>query len=423
MEFIDLNYSNAGAFINENEINDAVQNNKELIRNILNPDSLNSDVLGWIDIEEVANEKLIKDIKEKAEEIRKEGDVFLLIGVGGSNQGARAVIEALGDKKIEVLYAGNNLSSNYLNKIINKLEGKSVYVNVIAKNFATLEPGITFRVIRNYMEQRYGEEEAGRRIIATGSLNNSSLEILGKKKGYKLMPFPLKVGGRFSVLTAVGLLPIAVAGIDIDSLLRGAKDIKEYIQTEAIEKNDAVKYAVIRNILDKKGYKIEILSYFEPIITYFSKWWVQLFGESEGKDCKGIFPTACSYSEDLHSLGQYIQSGQRILIETFINVKNLKDSCRIPHEEYDNDGFKYIDGQDFNHLNTTAFEATVKAHSEGGVPCLIINVPEITPYYFGQLFYYFEYACYLSASILGVDPFDQPGVEAYKEKMFSELKK
>lgn len=423
MKSIHLNCSKVYSFISESEIKGVIETNRELIQEILSPDKENLDDLGWVNIDSIANYELVKDIKNKAKEIREKADIFLLIGVGGSNQGARAVIEALGDDKVEVVYAGNSLSPNHINKIVSKLEGKSIYVNVIAKNFATLEPGITFRVIRNYMEQRYGEIEAGKRIIATGSLNNSNLELLGKKKGYTLMPFPLDVGGRYSVLTAVGLLPIAVAGIDITELLMGAKDIKKEIHLKAPVENPAVLYGVIRNMLLQKGYSIEILSQFEPLLSYFSKWWVQLFGESEGKSGKGIYPTACSFSEDLHSLGQYIQEGQRILFETFLNLENQGSSYKIPHEEFDIDDFQYIDGKDFAYLNKTAYEATVQAHTDGGVPCVVIDIPELTPYYMGQLFYFFEYACYISGSILGINPFDQPGVEAYKEKMFAELRK
>lgn len=404
-------------------MDETLKRNRALIEDIISPSKERSDVLGWVDIDTVANEELMRQIEEKAKEIREKADIFVLIGIGGSNQGARAVIEAMGDRVVKVVYIGNTLSPDSLNKIMSELKGKSVYVNVIAKNFATLEPGITFRVIRHYMEKIYGLEEAARRIIATGSLNNSSLEILGREKGYTLLPFPIDVGGRFSVLSSVGLLPMAVAGIDIRDLLKGAREMKKMIHEEAPERNMAVLYALYRNILLEKGYTIEIMGYFEPLLSYFSKWWIQLFGESEGKNGRGIFPTACSFSEDLHSLGQYIQEGRRILFETFLNLEDQGASFKIPHEEDDKDGFAYIDSQDFAFLNKTAYEATVNAHVAGGVPCLVINVPKLSPYYIGQLFYFFEYACYISGSVLGVNPFDQPGVEAYKIKMFHGLGK
>ncbi|WP_407308050.1 glucose-6-phosphate isomerase [Desulfosporosinus sp. SB140] len=419
---VELDLTRVSTFISQDEIYDSIEKHRELIKKVLKASTEDQDNLGWVNLSSVANEQLIIEIKEKADEIREKADVFVLIGVGGSNQGARAVIESMGDNNVEIIYAGNNLSPQSINRIISKLSDKSVYVNVIAKNFSTLEPGITFRVLRNYLEQRYGATGAAKRIIATASLNNSSLEILGKEKGYTLLPFPMDVGGRFSVLSSVGLLPIAVAGIDIDDLLKGAKDIKEEIQSRKPENNSAVLYGVIRNILLQKGYNLEILAFFEPLLSYFSKWWVQLFGESEGKDGKGIYPTACSFTEDLHSLGQYIQEGQRMLFETFINLENPGAFYKIPHEETDSDGFQYIDSQDFTFLNKTAYNATLKAHTEGGVPCLVLNIPELSSYYMGQLFYFFQYACYISASLLGVNPFNQPGVEAYKNVMFSALK-
>ena len=406
----------------EKEIQDIIAAHKEDIQEIISPLKKESNDLGWIDLDKVADSALLKTVQEKADEIREKADVFLLIGVGGSNQGARAVIESIGDQKVEIIYTGNNLSPYYLNKIMKKIKGKSIYANVIAKNFATLEPGIVFRVIRNYMEAAYGNEEAGKRIIATGSLNGSNLEVLGMAKKYALMPFPLDVGGRYSVLSAVGLLPIAVAGVNLQELLDGAVAMKSIINTTAIEQNPVVLYAAIRNVLFQKKYGLEILAHFEPMFTYFSKWWVQLFGESEGKDYKGIYPTMRSFSEDLHSLGQYIQQGQRNIFETFLNLEE-QGSYKVPHQEIDNDGFGYIDGKDFSFLNRTAYQATIEAHTSGGVPCIVLNVPEISAYYFGQLFYFFEYACYISGTILGVNPFDQPGVEAYKEKMFMELKK
>lgn len=423
MKAITIDYSSTFSFVSTKEMDETLKRNRALIEDILSPSKEKSDGLGWVDIDTVANEELMRQIEEKAKEIREKADIFVLIGIGGSNQGARAVIEAMGDRVVKVVYIGNTLSPGSLNKIMSELKGKSVYVNVIAKNFATLEPGITFRVIRHYMEKTYGLEEAAGRIIATGSLNNSSLELLGREKGYTLLPFPIDVGGRFSVLSSVGLLPMAVAGIDIRDLLKGAREMKKIIHEEAPERNMAILYALYRNILLEKGYTIEIMGYFEPLLSYFSKWWIQLFGESEGKNGRGIFPTACSFSEDLHSLGQYIQEGRRILFETFLNLEDQGASFKIPHEEDDKDGFAYIDSQDFAFLNKIAYEATVNAHVAGGVPCLVINVPRLSPYYIGQLFYFFEYACYISGSVLGVNPFDQPGVEAYKIKMFHSLGK
>ncbi len=423
MKPLRFDYSHVKRYITQAEIDESIKKNFELIRSVIESNTTDSDVLGWIEIGKVANDELLNKIENKANEIKQKADVFVLIGVGGSNQGARAVIKALGKSKPEVIYTGNNLSPVSMKRVLSELDGKSVYVNVIAKNFATLEPGITFRVIRNYMEKRYGQEEAAKRIIATGSMNNSSLQVLANQKGYLMLPFPLDVGGRYSVLSAVGLLPVAVAGVDIKAMLKGAEDMRLFLLTTKFSENPIVLYGVIRNLLLQKGYNVEILAFFEPLLEFFSKWWVQLFGESEGKEGKGIFPTAVSFSEDLHSLGQYIQEGQRMLFETFLNLENPGEELIIPVEESDIDGFSYIENKDFAFLNRSAYEATVKAHEAGGVPCMILNVPELNEYYFGQLFYFFQYACYISGSILGVDPFDQPGVEAYKTEMFAALGK
>ncbi len=423
MKPINVDFKNTERFVSQAYIRNRIDANKPLIQNVLAGKEGSPDVLGWLDLDEIGNAALLNEINEKAKEIRENADIFVLIGVGGSNQGSRAVIKALGDNKPEILYAGNNLSPRYLNNLLSQLKGNSVYINVIAKNFATLEPGITFRILRHYLEETYGEAEAAKRIIATGSLNGSSLELLAKQKGYMTLPFPLAVGGRFSVLSAVGLFPIAVSGVDISALLQGAKDMKALLQTAEPAQNPAVIYAAARNILLEKGYCVEILAAFEPALEFFAKWWVQLFGESEGKDGKGIFPTSCMFSEDLHSLGQYIQEGRRMLFETFVNIENMGDSLPIPTEAGDADGFAYLNGSDFRTLNSVAFAATVKAHSDGGVPCVVVNVPQLDAYYFGQLFFFFEYSCYISGRLLGVDPFDQPGVEAYKNEMFKELKK
>lgn len=424
MKQITLNVSNVFATISQHDIDLQIKGHQELLKSVLNPKVTEADVLGWVNLDTCASEELLKQIQAKAAEIRKKADAFLLIGVGGSNQGARAVIKAFQPAgKPEILYTGNNLSPVYMGEILDRIKGKSVYVNVIAKNFATLEPGICFRMIRQYLETTYGEAGASERIIATGSPNNSSLERLATDKGYSFFPFPLDVGGRFSVLSAVGLLPIAVSGVDIRELLCGAKDMARLIQSTPLEENLAVQYGVVRNLLLSRGFCLEILGYFEPLLEYFSKWWVQLFGESEGKNGKGIYPTACSFSEDLHSLGQYIQDGRKMILETFINLEDPGANIPIPADPGTKDYFEYLDGKDFAFLNKTAYEATVKAHADGGVPVINLNVPALTPYYMGQLFYFFEYACYVSATILGVDPFDQPGVEAYKTNMFTALGK
>ncbi|TCL67390.1 glucose-6-phosphate isomerase [Hydrogenispora ethanolica] len=424
MKPLTLDYSNMLAHVTEKDLEAAIAGQRTRLEGLLDPPAAQSEMLGWVNVDGCTGAALVSRITETAREIRENAEVFLLIGVGGSNQGARAVIKALQPDGIpEILYAGNNLSPRYLERILAQIRGRSVYANVIAKNFATLEPGICFRIIRQFMEAAYGKEAAAARIIATGSPDGSSLERLASAKGYRFLPFPPDVGGRFSVLSAVGLLPIAVSGVPIQELLQGARDMARLLKTQPLTENIAVRYGVARNLLLAKRFRLEILAYFEPLLKYFAKWWVQLFGESEGKDGTGIFPAACSFSEDLHALGQYIQDGRKMIFETFINLEEPGARLPIPADHGTADGFDYLDGKDFTDLNKIAFEATVRAHVAGGVPALILNVPALTPYYLGQLFYFFEYACYISATILGVNPFDQPGVEAYKTHMFSQLKR
>ncbi len=426
---IRLDFKNALPYVEEEEIQASVAENTGLFQKINQGQKASADVLGWFNVASLMDEALLGKIEIKARQIRENGEIFILIGIGGSNQGARAAIKAMRPEysavpdKPQLIYAGNNLAVDYLKSVLKQVEGKSVYVDVIAKNFATLEPGIVFRIIRKFMEDTYGEKEAATRICATGSLNCSSLEKLGQAKGYSLFPFPLDVGGRYSVLTAVGLLPMAVAGLDIRQMLAGARDMELLLKSVQCQENPAVLYAVIRNLLLKKGYGVEILSHFEPRLEYFAKWWIQLFGESEGKNLTGIYPTTCSYSEDLHSLGQYIQQGKRFLLESFLTIEESQGALAIPEAQRDQDGFDYLEGKEFATLNEAAYQATLKAHHDGGVPCMVINLPGLNEYYLGQLFYFFEYACFISGSLLGVDPFEQPGVEAYKTKMFEILGK
>lgn len=426
---IRLDFKNVLSYVGEKEILASVAENTGLFQKINQGQKASADVLGWFDVASLMDEALLEKIETKARHIRENGDIFILIGIGGSNQGARAAIKAMRPEyaavpdKPQIIYAGNNLAVDYLKSVLKQAEGKSVYVDVIAKNFATLEPGIVFRMIRKFMEDTYGEKEAATRICATGSLNGSSLEKLGLAKGYGLFPFPLDVGGRYSVLTAVGLLPMAVSGLDIRKMLAGARDMEQLLKSVQCQENPAVLYAVIRNLLLKKGYGVEILSHFEPRLEYFAKWWIQLFGESEGKNLTGIYPTTCSYSEDLHSLGQYIQQGKRFLLESFLTIEEPQGSLVIPEAQRDQDGFDYLEGKEFAALNEAAYQATLEAHHNGGVPCMVIHLPGLNEYYLGQLFYFFEYACFVSGNLLGVDPFDQPGVEAYKTKMFEILGK
>ena len=346
--------------------------------------------------------------------------VFVLVGVGGSNNAARSVIKALQtDQKTEILYAGNTLSPYALNQMLQKLEGKSVYMDCIAKNFETLEPGASFRVLRKFLYKKYGEE-AGKRIIATGS-KGSSLERICEQHGYTFLEFPENVGGRFSAITSVGLLPMAVAGTDIQKLVKGAADMEKQLLLDESNGNIAWQYACIRNMYYKKGYSLELLTGFEPQFRWFYKWWVQLFGESEGKENKGIFPVAAEFCEELHAVGQYIQDGAPLMFETFLDVQEQNASLFAEKDQVE-DFFDYLNGKDFWEMNKASFHATVKAHREK-LPCLILEVERMDEYHFGQLFYFFMFSCYVSARILGVNPFDQPGVEAYKKWMFEALGK
>lgn len=397
-----------------------IKNEKHLQRMINNQNEYIND-LGWFHINEWANEAAVDAIIEKANQIRKDADVFVLIGIGGSNQAARAVIKAFQNEDgPEILYAGNNISAHYVNRLLDKLKGKSVYINVIAKNFETLEPGIAFRVLRDYLIANYGQE-AYKRIFVTGTAN-SHLHQLAKDHNYEFLTFPENIGGRYSVFSDVGLFPMAVAGIDINNLLQGAIEMEKLLFNCNPSDNIALKYATYRNLLLGKGYNIEMFASFEPQFSYFAKWWIQLFAESEGKDGKGIYPVGVNYSEDLHSIGQYVQDGQKIIFETFIDVKNSNSSLILKKDSID-DRFDYTNDKDFWDINKAAFEATLAAHSNNGIPCIRLSIPELNEFYFGQLFYLFMFSCYLSGSILDINPFDQPGVEEYKGYMFDKLGK
>ena len=375
--------------------------------------------LGWLDIEQWASSEIVDAVLALASSIRKKADVFVLIGVGGSNNAARAVIEALQVEGPKILYAGNTLSASAITQLLQQLEGHSVYIHCIAKNFETLEPGSSFRILRQYLKARYGKEQASHRISVTGS-KDSQLEALCQAEGYQFLEFPVNIGGRFTALTSVGLLPMAVAGIDIQALLKGARQMSVELQGDNSIENPAFQYACYRHRLYQAGYTVELLASFEPQLRYFYKWWLQLFAESEGKDGKGLLPTYAEYSEDLHAVGQFVQAGSPILLETFIAVRQPDVSLVFPPADLA-DGFNYLEGQDFTEINQEAYQATVEAHALT-TPIAIIEIQQINAENFGQLFYFFQYACFISALFLEVNPFDQPGVEAYKERMFKRLK-
>lgn len=377
--------------------------------------------LGWLNTNEWSNEETVDNLLQKAEKVKKKADVFVVIGVGGSNKAAISMIEAFKTPDSpEILYLGNNVSAQYINNVLAGLEGLSVYINVIAKNFETLEPGIGFRIMRKYLYEKYGDS-AHERIFITGT-RESHLNDLSDKYNYTFLSFPNNIGGRYSVFSNVGLFPMAVAGVNIKSLLKGAKDIEHQLTNQSKEKNIALEYATYRNILRDKGYDIEVLAYFDPRFDYFSEWWIQLFAESEGKQNKGIFPVSASYSEDLHSLGQYIQDGKKIIFETFIEVINEEESY-ILEKDHINDHFDYLNNKDLTEINKNILDATYESHSQGGIPTSKLSILELTPYGLGQTFYFFMFSCYLSGLIQGINPFNQPGVENYKELMFDKLDK
>ncbi len=388
-----------------------------------------SDFLGWMDLPVNYDKEEFLRIKKAAEKIRKDSDVLVVIGIGGSYLGAKAAIDFLNGpfynntQSPQIIFAGNNISPNYLTSVLNCLEGKDVSLNVISKSGTTTEPAIAFRILKKYLEDRYGKEEAKNRIYATTDREKGALKKLADDEGYQTFVVPDDVGGRYSVLTAVGLLPIAVSGADIDQMMQGAADARELYASPDLEENECYQYAAIRNILYRKGKEIEILVNYDPELQYFIEWWKQLYGESEGKDQKGIFPAGANFSTDLHSMGQYIQDGRRNLFETVLYVENAKQDIVIEEDQDNVDGLNFLAGKSMDFVNKQAFTGTSLAHVDGGVPNLMISLKALDAYTFGQLVYFFEKACGISGYLLGVNPFDQPGVESYKKNMFALLGK
>lgn len=393
-----------------------------------------SDFLGWVELPQNYDKEEFERIKKAAAKIRSNSEALIVIGIGGSYLGARAAIEMLSHtfnnslninkrKNPLIFYVGNNISSTYMADLLETVEDMDISVNVISKSGTTTEPAIAFRIFKELLEKKYGKAGAKERIFATTDKKKGALKTLSDNEGYETFVVPDDVGGRFSVLTAVGLLPIAVAGIDVDEMLTGARDAKEKYITDDINNNDCYKYAAARNALYNKGKKVEMMINYEPAVHYFGEWWKQLYGESEGKDGKGIFPAAADFSTDLHSMGQYIQDGLRNIFETVINVEKPRKDIQIKAIEEDLDGLNFLAGKDMDYVNKQAFRGTLLAHNDGGVPNIVLNVPELTPYYFGYMVYFFEKACAISGYLLGVNPFNQPGVEAYKKNMFALLGK
>ena len=434
MTHIAFDYSKALKFFGEHELKQMKDLVKTCHRMLHEGTGAGSDFLGWIDLPVNYDKEEFDRILKAKEKIQNNSDVLVVIGIGGSYLGARAAIEMLNHsfynalpkekrKTPQVIFVGNNISSTYMTDVIDLLEGKDWSINVISKSGTTTEPALAFRVFRKLLIDKYGKAEAKNRIFVTTDKARGALKTLATEEGYETFVVPDDIGGRYSVLTAVGLLPIAVSGVDIQAMMDGARKAREDFSKEDLEENLAYQYAAIRNILYNKGKTIEMLINYEPGLQYFAEWWKQLFGESEGKDQKGIYPSSANFSTDLHSLGQYVQEGRRDIFETVIKVEKARHEIVIEKEDVDLDGLNYLAGKTVDFVNTKAFEGTILAHTDGNVPNLVVSIPAMDAYTFGYLVYFFEKACAISGYLLGVNPFDQPGVEAYKVNMFALLGK
>ncbi len=432
MSGIKLNLKNTG--ISQKSIMEYKEQVENIHKELHKRANDEKDFVGWLELPSNYDKKEFSRIKKAAKKIKKESDILVVIGIGGSYLGARAVIEALTSsfynmltekqrKYPQILYVGNNLSPNYINELIEYIGDKDFSVNVISKSGTTTEPAIAFRIFREILENKYGIEEARSRIYVTTDKERGALKTLADNEGYEKFVIPDNVGGRYSVLTAVGLLPIATAGIDIEKLMQGAQNAQERYDDPNLKYNECYKYAVTRNILYKLYKNTEILVNYEPKMHYFTEWWKQLYGESEGKDQKGIFPAGVDFTTDLHSMGQYIQEGRRNLFETVISIEKPKSDITINSDEDNLDGLNYLSGKTLDYVNKKAMEGTVKAHVSGDVPNIMINIENLDEENIGELIYFFEKACAMSGMILGVNPFNQPGVEEYKKNMFKLLKK
>ena len=423
MKDITLSYLDRKPVLAPGELEEKIKSAAPVLAAVVAGEEQYQDSLGWFSVDEAAGPERVDFLLEQAARVRADGDAFVVIGIGGSNQASRAAVKALRPKDgPAILWAGNTISACEMARTLEELDGyKSIYIDCIAKNFETLEPGIAFRMLRHYLEKRYGEVDAARRIFATGT-PGSTLHQMCKDNGYTFLEFPERIGGRYSIGSDVGLFPMAVAGIDIKAITQGMRDMRDRLLAEPAEENIALKYACLRNLMYDHGFRLEMMAFFEPRLDYFAKWWIQAFAESEGKEGKGLYPVVSSNSEDLHSIGQFIQQGSPILFETFIEVRERDASVVMP-EETKKDYFQYLDGKDFWDINDTARKATMEAHSEGGIPCLNLSVPALDAHTLGEIYYFFLFACYLSCKLTGVNPFNQPGVEAYKGYMFKNLGK
>ena len=434
MSNVTFDYSKACGFVQEHEMEYMSELAAQAKDKLLARTGAGNDFLGWIDLPVDYDKEEFDRILKAAEKIKNDSEVLIVIGIGGSYLGARAAIEFLGHsfanvvsreirKAPEIYFAGNSISSTYLKDLIDVIGDRDFSVNVISKSGTTTEPAIAFRVFKELLEKKYGKEGAAGRIYATTDKERGALKNLATEEGYETFVVPDDVGGRFSVLTAVGLLPIAASGADITKLMEGAAAARKAAIENDFADNDAMKYAAVRNILLRKGKVVEVLANYEPGLHYVSEWWKQLYGESEGKDQKGIFPASVDLTTDLHSMGQFIQDGNRIMFETVMNVEQSRGEITINEEPVDLDGLNYLAGKNMDFVNKSAMNGTILAHTDGNVPNLRVNIPAQDEYSLGQLFYFFEFACGVSGYLLGVNPFNQPGVESYKKNMFALLGK
>ena len=433
MSKVTFDYSKASAFISNEEVSYMEKLVADAKEQLVSKTGAGNDFLGWIDLPVDYDKEEFARIKKAAEKIQSDSEVLVVIGIGGSYLGARAAIEFLrhgfynnlpkeARKTPEIYYAGNSISGTYLKGLVDVID-RDFSVNIISKSGTTTEPAIAFRVFKAMLEEKYGKEGAAKRIYATTDKAKGALKNLATEEGYETFVVPDDVGGRFSVLTAVGLLPIAVSGADIDKLMEGAAEGRKLALEKDFAENDALQYAAIRNILLRKGKTIEVLANYEPACHYVSEWWKQLYGESEGKDQKGIFPASVDLTTDLHSMGQFIQDGARLMFETVMNIETSREEVVIGEEPVDLDGLNYLAGKNMDFVNKSAMNGTILAHTDGNVPNLMVNIPEQNEFYLGELFYFFEFAVGVSGYLLGVNPFNQPGVESYKKNMFALLGK
>ena len=434
MEQVKFDYSKAMGYVHEHEVESMKAITESARQLLLSRVGAGNDYLGWIDLPVNYDKEEFERIKTAAEKIRSDSEVLVVIGIGGSYLGARAAIEFLGHnffnsvskeirKAPEIYFVGNSISSNYLAGLVDVIGDRDFSVNIISKSGTTTEPAIAFRVFKKMLEEKYGKDGASKRIYATTDKAKGALKKLADAEGYEEFVVPDDVGGRFSVLTAVGLLAIAVSGVDIDELMAGAASARKRCIENDFDENDSMQYAALRNIMLRKGKSVEILCDYEPSLHYTLEWWKQLMGESEGKDNKGLFPASVDLTTDLHSMGQFIQDGSRIMFETVLNVEKPARDVVIEKEDEDLDGLNYLAGKTVDFVNKCAMNGTILAHTDGNTPNLKVNIPEQTAFYLGELFYFFEFACGLSGYMLGVNPFNQPGVESYKKNMFALLGK